>query len=659
MTAGGEAWLTRARPRRLAPAHIALAAILALSAVLNTHRLSQNGYANIFYSAGARSMLRSLHNFLYASFDPGGLATIDKPPLGVWAQVASAKLFGFSPLSLLLPEAIAGVLAVAVLYLIVERRLGVVAGLASALALAVSPSFVAVSRDNGVDPLLILLMVLACGAGLRATQTGRMRSLLACAVLVGLAFNTKTLAAYLVVPPIGLAYLVCAPSSIGRRLTQMAAAGLAMLAVSFSWIALVELTPAAQRPFVGSSTDNTELNLTFKYNGFGRVNGQVGGPAQTPAGAGALVSRHVHATHGARTSQRLRAAPTAGKRRLSPVLPNGRNRNAIAFGGPPGPLRLFGAGLDDQAAWVLPLALAGLLALALQTLGAGREERGERLAVLLVLGGWFLTEAIVLSLSKGIVHPYYASALAPGAAAMTGAGVVAFAQFAQHRDWRLALVPCAVIATVAVQVVLLHREHYMQWFGPVLIAVSAVGVGAMAIRRLAGLGMALTLGVLLIAPAAYATTTWLAPVEGTFPAAGPAEAIGYGGFDVSSAGLQADRALLQYVGTHGPGARWAVLTDASDTAAPLILLGLDAGALGGYGGTDPILDGPGLAHLVARHEARYVVLGGAYSNRGGNRATAAVARACSAVPFSAWRGGAPSNRGLVLFDCAVRTRWAP
>ena len=161
-------------------------------------------------------MLRSLHNFLFASFDPGGLVTVDKPPLALWVQVVSAKLFGFSPLSLLLPEAIAGVLAVALLYMVLARRLGAAAAFAGALALAVFPSFVAVSRDNGVDPLLILLLLLACGLGLRAIETGRWRTLIGCGVVIGLAFNTKTLAAYLVVPSIALGFLVCAPGSLRR-----------------------------------------------------------------------------------------------------------------------------------------------------------------------------------------------------------------------------------------------------------------------------------------------------------------------------------------------------------------------------------------------------------------------------------------------------------
>ena len=256
--------------------------MLGLSAVLNVNRLSHNEYANTFYSASVQSMLHSLHNFLFVSFDPGGLISVDKPPLGLWVQALSAKAFGFTPLSLLLPEAIAGVLAVAVLYRVVTPRLGPAAGVAGALALAVFPSFVAVSRDNNLDTVLILLMILACGFGLRAIETGRLRTLLGCAALVGLAFNTKTLAAYLVVPGLGLGYLVCAPGSLARRAGRLLAAGAVLLAVSASWFAIVELTPASQRPFVGSSTNNTELGLTFAYNGFGRVDGQVGGPGRIP-----------------------------------------------------------------------------------------------------------------------------------------------------------------------------------------------------------------------------------------------------------------------------------------------------------------------------------------------------------------------------------------
>lgn len=643
--------------RALSPAHLALVAILALSLVLNTVKLSQNAWANTFYSAGVKSMLGSLHNFLYASFDQGGLVTIDKPPLGVWVQVLSAKVFGFTPLSLLLPEAIIGTLTVLALYLILARRLGALAALAAALTLAVFPVFVAVSRANGVDPLLVLLLVLACGAALRSIDGGRVAWLLVAGVLIGLAFNTKTLAAYLAVPSIAFGYLVCAPGGWGRRLLALVAAGLVMGLVSFSWIALVELTPASKRPFVGSSTNNTEIGLTFEYNGFGRVEGEVGGPGNVsikPGGTVPAAPRRVTVHTSTGTGLRKPPARPLIGATGSKLLPNGRYVNPIAFGGKVGPLRLFESQLNGQGAWLLPFAIFGLLALALQTLGRDRDRRDPRLAALLVLGGWFAVELVVLSYSKGIVHPYYISALAPGAAAMVGAGVTAFVDYARGRDPRLLLLVPAVAGTVAAQIVVLEQQDYLQWFIPFLIVGAVLGLIAVAVRRLALPAVTFLLAVLLVAPTAYATTTWLAPVEGTFPAAGTHETTGFGLYGVEEQAMRENRDLVAYVDSHRPASRWSVLADASPTAAPLILLGSPAGALGGYGGSDPVLDGRSLARLIARGEARYVVLGGAYADRGGNAATAAVLHDCPQVPHEAWHGPLPGPRVLVLFDCLGR-----
>ena len=637
--------------------HVALAGVLVLAGVLNLHRLSQNGYGNIFYSAGDKSMLRSLHNFFFVSFDPGGLVSVDKPPLGLWVQAGSAELFGYSPLSLLLPEAILGMIAALLLYRALARRLGGWAGVAGALALVVFPSFVAVSRTTNVDTLLIVLMILACDAGVRATETGRWRTLIWSGVLVGLAFNTKTLAAYLVVPGIALAVLVCGQGALSRRLAQLVAAGLAMVVVSSAWMAVVEVTPASQRPYVGSSTNNSELGLTFSYNGFGRVGGQTGGPGQIPVGTGG-VARKVSPTRAkALEATKTHTAPEGPEK--TETLPSGRARNPIAFGGPTGLLRLFGKGLDDQGAWMLPFAIAGLVAFALLLLGRGRDRRNPRLALLFCFGGWFVVEAAVLSLSKGIVHPYYISALGPGVAAMVAAGAFAFAEFAKRRDWRLLLLPCAVAATVAVQLSLLHKVHYMPWFTAPLIALAAAGLlttalAVLMLRRAAPLAIALLLGALLIAPAVYSATNWLAPVQSTFPAAGPRQAAGPGGYGVDAKHVAVDRALLRYVDTHGPGTRWAILGDASNTVSPMILLGGQAGALGGFSGTDPVLSGAGLARLVADRRARYVVLGGEFSTRGGNGATAAVQQACRVVTTRSWLPRPLASNGLILFDCSGR-----
>ena len=665
-----------------------LAVSVAAASVLDTVRLAQNGYGNIFYSAGVRSMLRSWHNFFFVASDPAGLVTIDKPPLGLWIQAASAKIFGFAPLSVLLPEALMGIAVVAVLFVAVAKRFGTLAALAAGLSCAVFPSFVAVSRTNNVDAALILLMLLACVTAIRACESGRWRTLLLSAALIGLAFNVKTLAAYLAVPGIALAYLVCAPTSIRLRIMQLLAAGVLAGAVSFAWIAAVEATPASKRPYIGSSTDNTELGLTFSYNGFGRVEGQAGGPGSTHGKPGARVPLSTLRRVDAQRAREHTPPPAPHQPAAGPSPNAGRYPLPIPFGGPQGPLRLFGVGLGDQAGWLLPFAFFGALAaLALLWLerragagaGAGAAvepadplpragwRRDPRLASVIVLGGWFAVEAAVLSLSKGIVHPYYVSALAPGCGAMVGAGLYALLALLRGRGLGrsvgLALAAATVLGTLAAELVLMHRYGYLRWLMPllaiaaVLCLAGALGAALLGRRGAATAGsLAAALAALLVVPAGYASTTWLAPVQATFPAAGPKQYAGWGHVGLNPRGTAVDRALLAYVRSHGATKRFELLTVSAPTAAPFVLLGANVSGMAGYSGVDPALDGPGLATFVRRGEARWVVLGGEYSTRGGNGATRAVLRACHELAPFEWRSPVPYPDGLVLFDCAGRER---
>lgn len=681
---------------------LALAAILGLAAAMNLYQLSRNSWANTFYSAGVKSMLRSLHNFIYISFDPGGLISLDKPPLSIWLQAVSAKIFGFTPMSLLLPEALAGVLGVWALYMAMARPFGRLAALLGALCLAVFPALVAVSRDNNPDALLIALMTLSCWIAIRAIESGRLRSIVLCGIFVGLAFETKTLAAYLVVPGIALGYLVCAPGPLRARIVKLCLAGAAMVVVSLSWLLFVDATPASHRPYVGSSTDNSEIGLTFGYNGFGRIGGQTGGPGSIPSAAGAVAplpprllfeeTGEEHLGTEALATQAFEplaaalrqmpfAVPTVAQLLGSPgarkPLPqpeyqaNGRATKPTAFAKPPGPLRLLEDALGAQDGWLLPFSLGGAIALLAliasswrgspQSNGTrGHGRRDPRLAGLLVLGGWFAVEAVVLSLASGIVHPYYTSALGPGASAMVGAGAISFAALLRRdRRWALLLI-ATVVGSVATQIVLLDRSEYMQWLLPILILGGIAGAAvAVAARRFARWALAGTVALLLVAPTGFAAATWGAPVQSTFPVAGPWGAAGYGGIGLPPQEVPVFRRLLRYVERHHPTARFTVLTVSSVTAAPLILWGANAAALAGYSGTDPALSAGGLAHLVEGGEARYVLLGGAYSSRGGNGATAATLRACRMVPFKAW-GGVQSLGSLTLYDCAGRARalWA-
>ncbi len=659
-----------AAPRRLrppAPVHLGLAAILVLSGLLEFVRLSQNGYANTYYAAAVKSMLRSWHNFFFISADPNGLISVDKPPVGLWLEGLSAKLFGFAPLSLLIPEGICAVLAVALIYRIVAPRFGSLAGLVSAFALAVFPSFVAVSRDTGVDPLLILLMLAACGAGLAAIDSGRLRTLVWCAVLAGLAFNTKSLAALLCVPGIGLGYLVCAPGSLRRRLVQLTAAGVVFAIVALSWITVVQLTPASQRPFVGSTSSNSEFQLALGYNGFGRVGGQQGGPGTSTihhlSGPQTLplVRPGVNSPGLTAAEDRFLATHRPPPRPAARTLP-GRQRAAepVPFGGARSPWRIFGDGLGGQAGWLVPLALIGMLALGLAVRGRGRGD--PRTAGLFVLGGWFLIELATLDFSAGIVHPYYASALGPGVAAMVGAGGVAIATLVGGRASRDALrgyvlAVLAVAGTVGVQFVVINREGDPLWWRIPLVVLCVGALIAIPLaRRRAGWAVGVAVAALLVAPTVFSFSVWLAPVYGTFPAAGPYSYAGTGGYGVGPTTLRSDRALIGYLHTHGATKPYTLLTQSSDQASPLILLGLPASAVGGYNTTDPVLSGPQLAALVSAHRARYVLIGGPYATRGGNGASVAARLVCPEVPGLIWSGGASDGVGSFLLDCAGRAR---
>ena len=652
------------RDGRTLATRVALLGVLVLSALLEFVRLSQNGYANIYYSAAVKSMLRSWHNFFFVASGPQGLVTIDKPPLGLWLQALSAKVFGFGPLSLMIPEGICAVVAVALIYRIIAPRFGELAGLASALALAVFPSFVAVSRDNALDPLLILLMLAACAAALAAIDSGRFAPLALSAIFVGLAFNTKALAAVLVIPGIALAYLYCAPSTVRARLGKLVLAGVVMVVVGGSWTAVVELTPASARPFIGSTSSNSELGLDFGYNGFGRVGGQQGGPSSTkiyPAGEQApLVRPGVlgNAPESAVEKQYFTSRPVAPPLPpRAPATPGRKRSSPVAFASDTlSPVRIFGVGLGDQAGWLVPFAV--LAALALLPLLLRPSDR--RTGVLIALGGWFAIELGALDFSSGIVHPYYASALGPGLAAMVGAGAAGLDGMLRSGRRRTeilgyALTVGAVAFTAGIQLFLIHRYGDPLWWRIPLVVICA---GALIAIPLAQARSSLALGVavaaVLVAPMVYCFSVWLAPVAGTFPTAGPYNYAGHGGFGVSPLTVLSDRSLIRFVRTHDPSQPYPLLTASSDQASPLILMGLDANAIGGYNATDPVLSVSRLADLVAAGKIRYLLVDGPYDDRGGTAATTAARLVCPEIPAVVWSVHELNPETSYLVDCRGR-----
>jgi 4-amino-4-deoxy-L-arabinose transferase-like glycosyltransferase len=518
-----------------------LAAVLLLAAVLNLWALARNGWANDYYAAAVKSMSSSWHDFLFASLDRGGVMTVDKPPLALWVQALSVRVFGFDSLSILVPQALMGVASVGLMYDLVRRRFGRMGGFAAALALALTPITVAISRHNNPDALLVLCCVAALWCTVRALEDPRTRWLVAAGVCVGLGFETKMLVALVVVPGIVAAWLWVAPAARGRwhALRQLLAGGGAMLLVGGAWPLLVELTPAADRPWVSGTSDNRVLSLIFEYNGLGRVDGQTGGPGG--GGRGGI--------------------------------------GGTMFGGTPGPLRLLNSALGGQAGWLLGFALVGGVAV----LVASRLRRADaRSGWLLALGGAFVTTAVLFSTASGILHPYYVSLLAPFAAALVGAGA---AQLTGAGRGARVLSPLAVLAGVIVELVV--RADYpgqLPWLPPLLIVVGVLSVLALVafgsrVVRVAAMGAALA--ALLAAPSVWAFDALGHATSGTFPAGGPASvedgAPGGAGGGFGGAGR----------GFGGPGVA-GVRGGASGSAAGVPqLFGSATGAASGQAGGPP------------------------------------------------------------------------
>ncbi|GHO80734.1 dolichyl-phosphate-mannose--protein mannosyltransferase [Ktedonobacter sp. SOSP1-85] len=694
------------QPQSFTWSRIALGTIMLISIFMNFFQLGANGFGNLYYAAGVKSMGDSLHNFFFVSFDPGGFVTIDKPPLGFWLQVISTKIFGFTSFALLFPQALAGVLSVAILYWLVRRHFGVVAGLLAALALAISPISVVTNRNNTIDSTLTLVMLLGAWAVLRAAETGRLRWLLLSALAVGLGFNIKMLESYLVVPAFGLLYLLAAPHSIGKRILHLLLAGVVMAVLSLSWLVAVDLTPASQRPYVGSSQTNSEIELAFGYNGASRLLGRFGGAG----GFGGNGNRTRTGTDGQGTGNQ-NGFPGNGQGGIpggtngsgTPDLPPnvgqggqfGGNGGGMFGTGNPGPLRLFESALGSQIAWLLPAAILGALALAFQR---RLRFQGDRQQQALVLWGmWLLTEGIFFSVA-GFFHQYYMTTMAPAICALFGIGLVVMWKDFRASGWRGWLLPLALALTAVEQIYILQSyPSWSQFLTPLIAVLSIVTLGVLLAYRLAPrirvqapnvrvLSLVLALGVLvlLITPTIWAAIPVIQNTASQLPVAGPSQGNDFarnaggpaGGDGVSTS----DQALISYLVAHQGNAKYLVATPSSNTANSIILSTNKAVmAMGGFSGSDPILTTSQLSSLVKNGTVRFFLLSsgrggslpeqiledlpsqlrerlesGNFGGFGGARsgsATTWVTQHCTLVPSSAWSTN--SSARSQLYDCST------
>ncbi|MER6551746.1 glycosyltransferase family 39 protein [Streptomyces sp. NPDC001725] len=474
-------------PRWARPVFLAMLLVIALAYLWN---LSASGYANSFYSAAVQAGSQSWKAFFFGSLDSANAITVDKPPATLWPMALSVRIFGLSSWAILAPQVLMGVATAGVLYAAVRRRFSAAAGLITMAVFALTPVAALMFRFNNPDALLALLMTATVYCVLRAFEGGRTKWLVWAGVAVGLAFLSKTLQAFLILPPLAVLYAVFAPVSVRKRFGQLGLAALATVVSAGWWVAIVELWPASSRPYIGGSQNNSFLELTFGYNGLGRINGEETGSVGGGGGGG-----------------------------------QGGGWGETGIG------RMFNSEIGGQISWLLPAALILLVAGVRLTRRAKRTDTAR--AAFLAWGGSLLMTAFVFSFMAGIFHQYYTVALAPSIAALAGMGASVLWE-ERGRWWAGAVLGVTVAATAVWSYVLLGRTpDYVPWLRWAVLAGGLVAaVGLLLVARL---GRRLTLGAVglglaasLAGPTVYTISTLNTGHQGSIVTAGPS-AGGMGG----------------------------------------------------------------------------------------------------------------------------------
>jgi 4-amino-4-deoxy-L-arabinose transferase-like glycosyltransferase len=631
--------------------YLGLAAILFLSVILNFYKLGQEGIGNTYYSAAVKSMLESWHNFFFNSFDPKGFITIDKPPVGFWLQTLSAYIFGFKGWSLFLPQALAGVLSVALLYHLVSRVFGRGAGLLAALFLALTPIVVAADRTNEVDSMLMFVTLIATWALSKAVERHHLRWLVLAFFIVGIGFNIKMMEAFLVLPAFYLFYLLTPHITWTKKLVHLLIASIVLMVVSLSWSVIVDSVPANKRPYVGSTQNNSEVTLAIGYNGINRLVGQQRGQ-QGNFHMGSQQGQRYGNGNGLSGAHRY-----GGHNGTSSMGMSMNNRNAgnysAGFGqtGNPGIFRLFTTPeLDGQLSWLLPGAFISVIALLWGTRFRTQLDRKRQTVVLWTV--WVLTMFVFFSIAKRF-SSYYMVMLAPGIAALAGAGFKQmWEQWCAKENKESLFLPLAMVCTIVFQISVVWKYPAMR--DPLSITIGVLAlitlicsmyvkkINAPGNRGISVLVLLTCVLSLLAAPTAWAMT----PIEYggsvTKPFAGPELQTQHG-----RDGMTSNPKLENYLIANYQKGTYLVATLNAMSAAPIILdTGLPVMAMGGFMGSDPAISVEKLQNLVNEGQIRYFLLQGRSFNNQQSDVANWIKNNCVIVPASKWQGSQTnSNQG--------------
>jgi len=754
---------------------ILLGGILVLSAFFNIWNIWNQGISNTYYAAAVKTMLVNPAAGFFTSLDPAGFITVDKPPVGLWVQAAFAAVLGFSGWVLVLPQALAGIASVALIYCIISRPFGKPAGLIAALALAVTPIFVAVSRNGTMDTQMIFVILLTVWAALRAARTGSLPWFLAAVALIGVGFNIKMIQAFIVIPAV---FAVCLLGTTGisrkKKILHTGIAIAVLLIVSLSWVVVVDSFPAKDRPYIGGSGDNTVLGLIIDYNGLHRLGiGDTGGgfgARSSGSSAGGLPDQlrnesGVTATgsgisfpgpdSGPGISGSTAGAPMSG---ASSVVENGDQApygmqapgssaltggsppggstggGGMNSGGTPGVFRLFREGLAGDIAWLLMFALIGVLSWvrrpkALSYGGFGEagylSEKGLTITAMLL---WLVPGLLYFSFTTGFWHDYYIATIAPPLAGLVGIGAIGMHRAyisGSRAGWLLVI---AVLVTGLIQTLFLsYNTEFAGPLLPVVLIGTLACTGLLALTKVRRTGIlwnhrrhiiAVGIAILFIAPLAWSCTPILTGNGGTIPTAGPPNprsgmpgipspaGAGNAGFPQDMTGREgwdgagnrtehtaangdfAGRSafapsgtdgtagsfdnrtmnkgpqgmsgggfptgtLAEYLLSHTGNETWILAVPSAQAGSDLIITtGRPVMCLGGFSGSDQVLDLSTLQEYVREGRVRYFLADGAGGGGGGmvggNTAIFSwVTASCTAVNLT----GVSGSERASLYDC--------
>ncbi len=670
-----------------------VAAIMLASFALHIYKIDSIGYANEYYTAAVKSMLQSWSNFFFAAAEPGGSVTVDKPPLGLWVEAAFAFALGVQGWVVSLPNMLAGIFSVPLLYSLVRKHAGEAAGLVAALVLTITPVFLATNRNNTMDGMLVFTLLLAAWAFIKAVETGKARWLMLGAFIVGLGFNIKMLQAFLPLPAFYALYFFGSKEGWLKKILNLGIAAVLLTAVSLSWAIVVDLVPAENRPYIGSSGDNTVMGLIFGHNGIARLKGggnpppsgpdagqppkpgippqqnpaqpqpqgQFQGPppealqacaGQTPGASCSFTAPNGNAING-----QCVTPPNMAELACTPagmIPPDGGARFSNETGSP-GVFRFFLSPLSKQMSWLLPFALISVL---LAIFGSRIQlpvESGVHKALIL-WGGWLLTCMVFFSMVSGIFHAYYAIMLAPPLGAMVGIGFGQLYRWGKNSKWAVSGLIVAILITLGFQ--LFAASQYNEFSAWMLGAGLLLGCGILLRSVSRRAAYVVILGAALVIPAYWSVMTVTSAANNNLPTA-------YEGRKRDEPGAfpplpaqppSGDDPLLAFLQDNTQDVEYLLAVPSAQQGAPYVIAtGRPVLYMGGFGGHDEVVTVDDLQDMVANGELRYVLYGGQ-----GSRQEIAnwLASSCSvvkgiAIPQNGPAGpqGPAEPQGMKLYEC--------